>query len=423
MRRFTAALGLALILPRGAWPAVLERVEVVDDGGPVVRLHVSEPVTPVAHALPAQGDLPARVYVDLPVATMQAAAAPRHGVGPLLRVRLGRFDAGTVRVVLDLATAMPFTVESGARTVSVRLGPASAKAEQPSPQAQPPPGPAAEATPGPPAPPVVAAPPPPPPAVASAPPPPVAVSPPPPAATAETPKPPDVEAEAPPEPSKAEPEPQAKSETAAIPPSKTAPTPAAVKAPRHAKTPVRPPAPSRASAAVGPPEPPRDAPTKADKSSMPTTETAVVEAPREPKARTPAPPPGPAEVTRPALPASRPPSTAKPLPLIIIDPGHGGHDPGAAGVGGIVEKDVVLDVARRLAVKLATRLPVSVVLTRLDDSFVPIERRVPEVAEAALFLSLHANACHDASAQGVEVFYGGGNGGLPGELVLANNDV
>src|SRR5205814_3534913 len=99
-------------------------------------------------------------------------------------------------------------------------------------------------------------------------------------------------------------------------------------------------------------------------------------------------------------------STTKPLPLVIIDPGHGGHDPGAAGVGGVIEKDVVLDIARRLAVKLATRLPVSVVLTRLDDSYVPIERRVPEAAEAALFLSLHANACRDPSARGVEVFYG-----------------
>jgi len=114
-------------------------------------------------------------------------------------------------------------------------------------------------------------------------------------------------------------------------------------------------------------------------------------------------------------PAARAPAFAA-RPKIVLDPGHGGHDPGAAGVGGIVEKDVVLDVARRLAVKLATRLPVSVVLTRLDDSYVPIERRVPEVAEAALFLSLHANACHDASARGVEVFYGGGNGRLPGDL-------
>ena len=80
----------------------------------------------------------------------------------------------------------------------------------------------------------------------------------------------------------------------------------------------------------------------------------------------------------------------------------------------------MLEIARRLAVKLATRLPVSVVLTRLDDSYIPIERRVPEAAEASLFLSLHANACHDASARGVEVFYGGGEGWASGDPFAAD---
>ena len=384
MRRLAAALALGLVIPAGARPAVLERVEVVEDGGPLVRLHVSEPVTPVAHALPAEGNLPARIYLDLPVTALLPAAAPRRGVGPLLRVRLGRFDAGTVRVVLDLATAMPFTVETGTRTVNVRLGPAPAKAERPTP---PPPGSPADAAPGPPAPPPVATPP--------SPPPPVAVLPPPPAEMAKAPEPSDVQAEAPPELSKVEPAPQAKSAKRSMPKAEAAPPAAVVKVPRHSKPSVRPPAPPPAPAETA--QPAEIQPEAPVKSEMPSS-------------------PSPAEVPRPSAPASRPPSTTKPLPLVIIDPGHGGHDPGAAGVGGIVEKDVVLDVARRLAVKLATRLPVSVVLTRLDDSYVPIERRVPEVAEAALFLSLHANACHDASARGVEVFYGGGNGGLPGNL-------
>jgi len=184
MRRLAAALALGLVIPAGARPAVLERVEVVEDGGPLVRLHVSEPVTPVAHALPAEGNLPARIYLDLPVTALLPAAAPRRGVGPLLRVRLGRFDAGTVRVVLDLATAMPFTVETGTRTVNVRLGPEPAKAERPTP---PPPGSPADAAPGPPAPPPVATPP--------SPPPPVAVLPPPPAEMAKAPEPSDVQAE------------------------------------------------------------------------------------------------------------------------------------------------------------------------------------------------------------------------------------
>src|SRR6266446_1852174 len=228
MRRLAAALALGLVIPAGARPAVLERVEVVEDGGPLVRLHVSEPVTPVAHALPAEGDLPARIYLDLPVTALQPAAAPRRGVGPLLRVRLGRFDAGTVRVVLDLATAMPFTVETGTRTVNVRLGPEPAKAERPMP---PPPGS-----------PAVAAPP------SPSPPPPVALLPPPPAEIAKAPEPSDVQAEAPPEPSKVEPAPQAKSAKRSMPKSEAAAPAAVVKVPRHSKPSVRPPAPPPAQA-------------------------------------------------------------------------------------------------------------------------------------------------------------------------------
>jgi N-acetylmuramoyl-L-alanine amidase len=96
-------------------------------------------------------------------------------------------------------------------------------------------------------------------------------------------------------------------------------------------------------------------------------------------------------------------------PVIVLDAGHGGRDPGAAGLGGIVEKDLVLDVTRRLARRLMARLPVDVVLTRTDDSFVPIERRLALPSEGAtLFLSLHANACDDPTARGLEIFYGGG---------------
>src|SRR5439155_1540561 len=139
MRRLTAALALGLILPRGARPAVLERVEVVEDGGPVVRLHVSEPVKPVAHPLAAGAKLPDRIYLDLPVtATGPAAPAVTRGVGPLLRVRTARFDASTVRVVLDLAAALPFTLETDAHTVIVRLGPGRTEAAPaPPPASQP----------------------------------------------------------------------------------------------------------------------------------------------------------------------------------------------------------------------------------------------------------------------------------------------
>jgi N-acetylmuramoyl-L-alanine amidase len=95
--------------------------------------------------------------------------------------------------------------------------------------------------------------------------------------------------------------------------------------------------------------------------------------------------------------------------VIVVDAGHGGRDPGAAGIGGVLEKDVALAAARVLARRLAERLPVTVVMTRTDDSFLPIDERIAVPAEgAALFISLHANACNDAGARGLEIFYGGG---------------
>jgi N-acetylmuramoyl-L-alanine amidase len=92
----------------------------------------------------------------------------------------------------------------------------------------------------------------------------------------------------------------------------------------------------------------------------------------------------------------------------VLDAGHGGRDPGAEGVGGVIEKDVVLELARLLAERLPSRIPVAVVMTRADDSFVSIDRRLAAAPEGTLFLSLHANACVDSSARGLEVFYGGG---------------
>ena len=113
----------------------------------------------------------------------------------------------------------------------------------------------------------------------------------------------------------------------------------------------------------------------------------------------------------PAAPPAPPPPAplAQARPIIVVDAGHGGRDPGAAGVGGVVEKDVVLELARVLSARLSERLPVTVIMTRTDDSFVPIEERLAASAEgAALFLSLHANACQDPATGGLELFYGGG---------------
>jgi N-acetylmuramoyl-L-alanine amidase len=92
---------------------------------------------------------------------------------------------------------------------------------------------------------------------------------------------------------------------------------------------------------------------------------------------------------------------------IVIDPGHGGKDPGARGVGGILEKDVVLAVARRLRDDLQ-RLPgIDVVLTRDSDVFLSLEERTARAnAERAdLFVSIHANASVKSSTSGVETYY------------------
>jgi N-acetylmuramoyl-L-alanine amidase len=92
---------------------------------------------------------------------------------------------------------------------------------------------------------------------------------------------------------------------------------------------------------------------------------------------------------------------------IVIDAGHGGHDSGTLGAGGIEEKDVVLDVALRLGKLLHDRLGAEIVYTRADDTFIPLETRtaIANKAQADLFISIHANSSQDASARGVEVYY------------------
>src|SRR5207247_11406019 len=101
------------------------------------------------------------------------------------------------------------------------------------------------------------------------------------------------------------------------------------------------------------------------------------------------------------------PRTSHP-PLVVVDAGHGGRDPGAEGIGGVLEKDIVLEVTQMVASRLTARLPVDVLLTRTDDSFVPIDERIAMPGDGAtLFISLHANACRDPSAQGLGVFYCG----------------
>jgi N-acetylmuramoyl-L-alanine amidase len=92
---------------------------------------------------------------------------------------------------------------------------------------------------------------------------------------------------------------------------------------------------------------------------------------------------------------------------IVIDAGHGGHDSGTLGAGGIEEKDVVLDVALRLGKLLHDRLGAEIIYTRSDDTFIPLETRtaIANKAQADLFISIHANSSEDTSARGVETYY------------------
>jgi N-acetylmuramoyl-L-alanine amidase len=92
---------------------------------------------------------------------------------------------------------------------------------------------------------------------------------------------------------------------------------------------------------------------------------------------------------------------------IVIDAGHGGHDSGTLGPGGIQEKDVVLDVALRVGKLLHQRLGAEIVYTRSDDTFIPLETRtaIANKAQADLFLSIHANSSPEPEARGVEAYY------------------
>lgn len=138
-------------------------------------------------------------------------------------------------------------------------------------------------------------------------------------------------------------------------------------------------------------------------------------------------PPGPASISPGASPGASPTTPASPRlvnpsvpsvvplpkprgglirPLIAIDPGHGGVDPGAIGGTGVYEKDIVLAAARELARRLERGGRYRVVLTREDDSFVRLRRRIAIAREAGadLFISLHADSIDDRSHRGASVY-------------------
>lgn len=151
----------------------------------------------------------------------------------------------------------------------------------------------------------------------------------------------------------------------------------------------------------------------------------VVEAPKPAVAKTPAPSAPAVEVSRsegssPALAelgkAARHNSTGdtslvRALGLkigrVVIDPGHGGHDQGTEGPHGLLEKDLVLDVAMRVGKLIEDRMGAEVIYTRTDDTFIPLEGRTALANEkkADLFLSIHANSSPLPRITGVETYY------------------
>jgi N-acetylmuramoyl-L-alanine amidase len=105
------------------------------------------------------------------------------------------------------------------------------------------------------------------------------------------------------------------------------------------------------------------------------------------------------------------PSLAQQLGLgikrVVLDPGHGGKDPGAVGVGGLLEKDIVLMVAKKVARKITTELGIEVLLTRKRDVYLRLEERtaIANTEQGDLFISIHANSAESPKASGVETYY------------------
>lgn len=95
------------------------------------------------------------------------------------------------------------------------------------------------------------------------------------------------------------------------------------------------------------------------------------------------------------------------LNRVVIDPGHGGHDQGTQGSRGLLEKDLVLDVAKRVGKLVEERLGAEVIYTRSDDTFIPLQERTALANEkkADLFLSVHANSSRYPRIAGVETYY------------------
>jgi N-acetylmuramoyl-L-alanine amidase len=116
--------------------------------------------------------------------------------------------------------------------------------------------------------------------------------------------------------------------------------------------------------------------------------------------------------TSPPAPQKEETAKVSPLPVqpqpfkLVLDPGHGGEDPGAIGPTGLKEKDVVLRISTKVRDKVKKDLGWDVVMTREDDRFIRLEDRtaIASTEEGRLFVSIHANACKDRGIRGIESY-------------------
>jgi len=197
----------------------------------------------------------------------------------------------------------------------------------------------------------------------------------------------------------------------AVPVSAQAPT--QVSAQVSAQAPVQAPAvrvdppPARPAAEPIPVPEPRPQPAKAGKGAAP-----MLSAPVPPPLERPAAEPGLVKIAAPApapAPMSEPPPRALPMdgkPVVVIDPGHGGVDPGATGVSGIYEKYITLAIARELKGQLEKGGRYKVHLTRDRDVFIRLRDRIAIARQygADLFISLHADSVANPSLKGLSVY-------------------
>jgi N-acetylmuramoyl-L-alanine amidase len=154
--------------------------------------------------------------------------------------------------------------------------------------------------------------------------------------------------------------------------------------------------------------PPRPEPPTAPLKPPPRPKTDVAEAITAPVV----PAPLPAETSKAARPTSRGnTSLIRALGLklgrVVIDPGHGGHDHGTESSRGLLEKDLVLDISKRVGKLIEENLGAEVVYTRTDDTFIPLDSRALVAVDhkADLFLSIHANSSPVSRIAGVETYY------------------